>query len=82
MWAYAALRQIGTCLGFHRGDWQGAVRVQEKVWSLTGNPTEAGNLIYYYGQAGMEEQAKELFAEVEDHPHPERVYQVVGQPVG
>ena len=38
VWAYVALRQMGTCLAFHRGDWAGAVKVQEKVWDLTGRP--------------------------------------------
>lgn len=80
VWAYVALRQIGACLGFHKGDWNGAARVQEKVWALTGNPTEAGNLIYFYGRAGMEKEAKALFSEVKDHPHPARVYEVVGEP--
>ena len=78
-WAYVALRQMGTCLGFHRGDWGGAVKVQEKVWDLTGRPNEAGNLIYFYGRAGMVERAKSLFRKVEDHPHPAREYEVVGE---
>ena len=78
-WAYVALRQMGTCLGFHRGDWEGAVKVQEKVWDLTGRPNEAGNLIYFYGRAGMVERAKSLFRKVEDHPHPAREYEVVGE---
>jgi RNA polymerase sigma-70 factor, ECF subfamily len=79
VWAYFALRQIGTWLGFHKGDWTGAARAQEKVWALTGRPTEAGSLIYFYGRAGMEEEAKALFGEVKDHPHPARVYEVVGE---
>ena len=79
VWAYVALRQMGTCLAFHRGDWAGAVKVQEKVWDLTGRPNEAGNLIYFYGRAGMVEKAKALFREVEDHPHPARVYEIVGK---
>ncbi len=82
VWAYVALRQMGTCLGFHRGDWSGAVKVQEKVWDLTGRPNEAGNLIYFYGRAGMAEKARALFREVEDYPHPARVYEAVGKAKG
>ena len=82
VWAYVALRQMGTCLGFHRGDWSGAVKVQEKVWDLTGRPNEAGNLIYFYGRAGMAEKARVLFREVEDYPHPARVYEAVGKAKG
>lgn len=77
LWAYVALRQMATCLGFHRGDWESAVAAQEKVWRLTGNPNEAGNLIYFYGQAGMQDRARALFEEVKDHPHPQRVHDVV-----
>ena len=79
VWAYVALRQMGTCLAFHRGDWSGAVKVQERVWDLTGRPNEAGNLIYFYGRAGMVEKARALFRKVEDYPHPARVYEVVGK---
>ena len=79
IWAYFALRQMGSCLGFHRGEWQGAVRMQESVWELTGRPNEAGNLIHFYGQAGMEEKVKALFEKVKDHRHPQRVYDVVGK---
>ena len=61
VWAYVALRQMGWCWAFHRDDWRGAVGIQEKVWNLTGRPNEAGNLIYFYGQAGMVEKAKALF---------------------
>ena len=82
VWAYVALRQMGACLAFHRGDWSGAVKVQEKVWGLTGRPNEAGNLIYFYGQAGMVEKAKALFRKVEDYPHPARVFEVVGKAKG
>ena len=70
---------MGSCLGFHRGEWQGAVRMQESVWELTGRPNEAGNLIHFYGQAGMEEKVKALFEKVKDHRHPQRVYDVVGK---
>ena len=58
----------GACLAFHRGEWDGAVKVQEKVWDLTGRPNEAGNLIYFYGRAGMVEKARALFRTVEDYP--------------
>ena len=79
VWAYVALRQMGTFLAFHLGDWKRAVGVQEKVWDLTGRPNEAGNLIYFYGRAGMMEKAKALFREVRDHRHPARVYDIVGE---
>ena len=79
VWAYFALRQMGSCLAFHRGDWKSAVGFPEKVWNLTQRPNEAGNLIFFYGQAGMVEKAKALFAKVKDHPHPERVYKIVGK---
>ena len=79
VWAYVALRQMGSCLAFHRGDWGRAVVVQEKVWDLTGRPNEAGNLIYFYGRAGMLEKAKALFNKVKDHRHPARVYEIVGK---
>lgn len=79
VWAYIALRQMGTYLGFHRGDWDGAVGMQEEVWMLTGRPKEAGNLIYYCGQAGQIGKAKQLFEEVKHVRHPARVYEVVGE---
>ena len=79
VWAYVALRQMGSYLAFHRGDWDRAVGVQEKVWDLTGRPNEAGNLIYFYGRAGMLEKAEALFNKVKDHRHPARVYEVVGK---
>ena len=52
--------------------------MQEKVWDLTGRPNEAGNLIYFYGRAGMARKAKVLFSKVRDHRHPARVYDTVG----
>lgn len=79
VWAYFALRQMGSCLAFHRGDWEGAIGFQKKVWTLTQRPNEAGNLIFFYGQAGMVEKARALFAKVKDYPHPERVYKIVGE---
>ena len=79
IWAYFALRQMGSCLAFHRGDWDRAVGMQEKVWNLTGRPNEASNLIYFYGQAGLVEKAKALFKKVKDHRHPARVYEIVGK---
>ena len=79
IWAYVALRQMGSCLAFHRGDWDRAVGMQEKVWNLTGRPNEASNLIYFYGQAGLVEKAKALFKKVKDHRHPARVYEIVGK---
>ena len=79
VWAYVALRQMGSCLAFHRGDWDRAVGMQEKVWNLTGRPNEASNLIYFYGQAGLVEKAKALFEKVKDHRHPARVYEIVGE---
>lgn len=78
-WAYVALRQMAAYLAFQRGDWKGAVKAQEKVWTLTSRPNEAGNLIYFYGQAGMVDEAKVLFTQVKDHPHPQRVYEVVDE---
>ena len=79
VWAYVALRQMGSCLAFHRGDWDKAVGMQEQVWNLTGRPNEASNLIYFYGQAGLVEKAKVLFEKVKDHRHPARVYEIVGE---
>ena len=79
VWAYVALRQMGSCLAFHRGDWDRAVGMQEKVWNLTGRPNEASNLIYFYGQAGLVEKAKALFEKVKDHRHPARVYEIIGE---
>ncbi len=78
IWAYVALRQMGSYLAFHLGDWERAVGMQEKVWDLTGRPNEAGNLIYFYGRAGMARKAKVLFSKVRDHRHPARVYDIVG----
>ena len=77
VWAYISLRQMGTYLGFHEGDWERAAGVQEKVWDLTGRPHEAGNLIYFYGRAGQLDHARALFRKVRDFPHPARVYEVV-----
>ena len=79
VWAYVALRQMGTYLAFHRSDWKRAVVMQEKVWSLTGRLNEAGNLIFYYGRAGMIQEAKALFRRVRHHRHPARVYEIVGE---
>jgi len=79
LWAYVALRQMGSCLAFHSGDWDRAVGMQEKVWNLTGRPNEASNLIYFYGRAGLVEKAKALFEKVKDHRHPARVYEIVGE---
>ena len=79
VWAYVALRQMGSCLAFHRGDWDRAVGMQEKAWNLTRRPNEASNLIYFYGQAGLVEKAKVLFEKVKDHRHPARVYEIVGE---
>ena len=78
VWAYIALRQMGTYLAFHLGDWKRAVGKQEKVWALARRPNEAGNLIYYYGRAGMMQEAEALFREVRDHRHPPRVYEILG----
>lgn len=79
VWAYVALRQMGTYLAFQRGDWERAVALQEKVWDLTGRPNEAGNLIYFYGRAGMIQKARALFRKVRKHRHPARVYEIVGE---
>jgi len=79
VWAYVALRQMGSYLAFHSGDWDRAVGMQEKVWNLTGRPNEASNLIYFYGRAGLVEKAKALFEKVKDHRHPARVYEIVGE---
>ncbi len=79
VWAYVALRQIGCYWAFYRGEWDRAVDLQEKVWNLSSKPNEAGNLIYFYGRAGMLEKAEALFEKVKDHRHPARVYEVVGK---
>ena len=40
IWAYVALRQMGSYLAFHLGDWGTGRGHAGKVWDLTGRPNE------------------------------------------